>query len=498
MPECVTPAYSIGGGLGNMALKFSFTDGSFDKSTLTSKISWTLKGYGTGNTTASQPYVYVKNIELNIDGEIRTYWTTSQKLKDGVIVASGNKVVQRDRNGYKDLSVSISAVFAGTTTKSVSETFTLARIEPLTKPPIITNLTATPTGANATVNSWGIFLQGYSKGNATATVTAQNGTITSTAYTINGKGAGSLITESGVLPLKCVAWDSYGNSAEASSTITVEPYSSPVITEWSAFRCDENGNATQKGKYIKLKCVGGISSCGGHNALTITAEITNKTTGATDTVTVQSGVEQIVGGAYSSTTAYSVKFNVTDAIPNTTIATITVPVEDVGLNFRFFRISGKSGAAVFDFADTPGVLKVNGKIAFPGSEDNSYHTQAAFITHSGFMPNIGYVRRYDDGTIEVWGYKQYIDLDVVDGRTLAQDISLTGWDESICPAPVHPVCVSAMVGKYANEQSSSYVGTTANIATFNSNSISVVIGNVVSSVLSCVIYYRAIYLDYQP
>ena len=57
MPECVTPAYSIGGGLGNMALKFSFTDGSFDKSTRTSKISWTLKGYGTGNTTASQPYV---------------------------------------------------------------------------------------------------------------------------------------------------------------------------------------------------------------------------------------------------------------------------------------------------------------------------------------------------------------------------------------------------------------------------------------------------------
>lgn len=496
MPECVTPAYSIGGGLGNMALKFSFTDGSFDKSTLTSKISWTLKGYGTGNTTASQPYVYVKNIKLNIDGEIRTYWTTSQKLKDGVIVASGNKVVQRDRNGYKDLSVSISAVFAGTTTKSVSETFTLARIEPLTKPPIITNLTATPTGANATVNSWGIFLQGYSRGNATATVTAQNGTITSTVYTINGKGAGSLITESGVLPLKCVAWDSYGNSAEASTTITVEPYSNPVITEWSAFRCDENGNATQKGKYIKLKCVGGISSCGGHNTLTITAEITNKTTGATDTVTVQSGVEQIVGGAYSSTTAYSVKFNVTDAIPNTTTATITVPVEDVGLNFC--RINGRSGAAMFDYADTPGVFKVNGKIVFPGSEDNSYHTQAAFITHSGFIPNIGYVRRYDDGTIEVWGYKQYIDLAVSNGRTAAQDIDLTGWDESICPAPVHPVYISATVGKYANEQGISYVGTTANISAFTSVTISVVIANVDSSTVSCVLYYRAIYLDYQP
>ena len=387
-------------------------------------------------------------------------------------------------------------MFAGTTTKSVSETFTLARIEPITKPPIITNLTATPTGANATVNSWGIFLQGYSKCNATATVTAQNGTITSTAYTINGKSAGALITESGSLPLKCVAWDSYGNSAEASIQIAVEPYSSPVITEWSAFRCDENGNATQKGKYIKLKCVGGISSCGGHNSLTITAEITNKATGAIETTvgTVQSGVEQIVGGAYSSTTAYSVKFNVTDAIPNTTTATITVPVEDVGLNFC--RINGRSGAAVFDFADTPGVLKVNGKIAFPGSEDNSYHTQAAFITHSGFMPNIGYVRRYDDGTIEVWGYKQYIDLAVSNGRTAAQDIDLTGWDESICPAPVHPVYISATVGKYANEQGISYVGTTANISAFTSVTISVVIANVDSSTVSCVLYYRAIYLDY--
>lgn len=496
MPECITPAYSIGDGYGNMALKFSFTDGSFDKSALTSKISWTLKGYGTGNTTALQPYVYVKNIKLNIDGEIRTYWATSQKLKDGVVIASGNKVIQRDRNGYKDLSVSISGVFAGTATKSVSETFTLARIEPLTKPPIITNLTATPTGANATVNSWGIFLQGYSKCNATATVTAQNGTITSTAYIINGKSAGALITESGSLPLKCVAWDSYGNSAEASIQIAVEPYSSPVITEWSAFRCDENGNATQKGKYIKLKCVGGISSCGGHNSLIIAAEITNKTTGATDTVTVQSGVEQIVGGAYSSTTAYSVKFNVTDAIPNTTTAIITVPVEDVGLNFC--RINGRSGAAVFDFADTPGVLKVNGKIAFPGSEDNSYHTQAAFITHSGFIPNIGYVRRYDDGTIEVWGYKQYIDLAVSNGRTAAQDIDLTGWDESICPAPVHPVYISATVGKYANEQGISYVGTTANISAFTSVTISVVIANVDSSTVSCVLYYRAIYLDYQP
>lgn len=499
MPELITPAVTISSTLGNMALKFEFTDTEQNRNTLSSKIKWTLKGYGTGNTTTQKPYIYAKNIKLSIDGSSNSYWATSNKLHNGDIVASGTTTVYRNASGYKDISVKISGNLAGYT-KEATATFTLSRIEPYTKPPIISNLTATPKNKNATVSGWNIFLQGYSSANATATVTAQNGTITNKVFLVDGKSANSIITRSGSLQLKCIATDSYNNSAEATSTITVEPYSNPVITEWNAVRCDSNGNADTKGKYIKLKCIGGISSCGGHNAITVSAVIKNDTTGATNTATLQSGVESIVGGEYSSTTKYTVTFNVSDSLQNKTSADVSIPVEDVGLNFC--RVNGRSGAAMFDYATESGVFKVNGIISLPASKDNQYAKQRSFITHSGFIPDIGYIRRYDNGTIEIWGYKVYDDLNVMGTSiyyTAAQDIPFTAWDTSVCPAPVHPVSVFLTTGKSPNGgQGISYVGTTANISTVAASGISFVIGSPGNYNVSVTVYYKAIYLDYEP
>lgn len=500
MPELVTSSFNIGGNYGSMALKFSFKDGSFDEASLTSKITWTIKGYGSGNTTSSIPYVYVKNVSLTLDGSTYTYWTTSKKLHDGDVIATGEKVIKRNADGNKTLSVSLSGLFAGTSTKTGSKTFTLAQITPQTKPPIISGLTATPNNSNTTVDGWGIFLQGYSKANVTAAVTPQNGTIKSVVYTVDEKGTTSLITRSGTVTVKCVATDSYDNESTATTSITVEPYSNPILSEWIAVRCNENGNADTKGSYIKLKCTAGYSSCAGHNSMAINATVTNLTSGTSEEINLESGTESIVGGEYLSTVAYSVKFNATDLLGNTVPAEVKIPVQDVGLNFC--RANGKSGAAFFDYANEPGVLKVNGKMKLP-AQNGDFAEVGSFITHRGYMPNVGQFRRYDDGLIEIWGYLDIEDtVNIVEssGVYLSQDtygVNLKSWDETLCPKPVSVCSINGICGRQPSNLGLGYLATVTVASASNTGAYFRVVRPISGDVDGIRIYYKISYWDYE-
>jgi hypothetical protein len=106
----------------------------------------------------------------------------------------------------------------------------------------------------------GIYIQGISRVKATISATPEHGaTILYYDMTVEGKTYGAAdgytsgyLTNPGEVSVVGHAVDSreYGGYAEKS--VTVIPYANPKIQNVTAKRCDESGNLTDSGKYLKI------------------------------------------------------------------------------------------------------------------------------------------------------------------------------------------------------------------------------------------------------
>lgn len=219
---------------------------------------------------------------------------------------------------------------------STAKTFTVS--VPASIVPTISAFTATPHSDNATVEGWGVGVQGYSY--FTLSVTATPGTsasisnISFTGHQIATTSASTtadtaVVTSTGSLIYTVTVTDSRGRTATQTATVTVYEYSNPTISELQAVRCLQDGTASDtEGNYLKAYPIYVFSSVNGNNALTV-KEIDYK---ANDSSTWLVGDASAPSGAWSSVfgtadvaKAFDVRLTITDSLGNTYALEVTVP-----------------------------------------------------------------------------------------------------------------------------------------------------------------------------
>lgn len=251
---------------------------------------------------------------------------------------------------------------------SASKNFTL-RV-PASVVPTLSGVTV--TRVDGTVPSdWGIFVKGKSK--ATVQVAGAAGAYGSTikSYAISGGGYSGttnpfttgILNTAGEVTFTAKITDTRGRTASGSASITVEDYDSPVITDLTAFRCDESGGEQDDGAYASITAVFSGSTLGGKNP--ITGQYRTKAEGGSWSgwTALSSGTAAIALGISPEST-YTVEVEVSDAFTSVT-RQMTINAAQFIMDFK----AGGSGIAFGKAAEYDDLLDVQWDARFRGGLD---------------------------------------------------------------------------------------------------------------------------------
>ena len=211
--------------------------------------------------------------------------------------------------------------------------------------PMTVSVSASPYNDNATVNTWGIYLQNYSKANISVSATGTSGAAI-TNYTVrlgttqiwsstSSSGRTATITDSGNITITAVVTDAAGFTATATTTINVRPYAYPNLTNIQCYRCNSSGTAATNGTYLYFSGTPTYSSASGHNSCTTSFKygVSGGSMGSYTTISNPTTWRRIASGL-STTSTYSVVFKVADTLGNYREFSITIPTELVTMNFK--------------------------------------------------------------------------------------------------------------------------------------------------------------------
>jgi microcystin-dependent protein len=268
--------------------------------------------------------------------------------------SNGNTVALAAQNTTgRSVSVTFTVTtYSGTTVIGSSSTSVSMTIPATVKPSVTLSL----SDAAGFLNTYGAYVQGYSKLKIVANATSAYGSPI-TGYTINADG-GAYTTNpvttpalqgTGALTVTAKVTDARSNTSNpVSSSITVLEYANPVA-KLSAYRCNSAGVADPEGAYMKIGLVVGISSLNGRNSASYSISYTNNA-GATETITG-------AGLTYTSPTpiacdisnARTISVTVTDRLSRTT-ASVTVPIAytltdyyNTGKGIAFGKVATRDG-----------------------------------------------------------------------------------------------------------------------------------------------------------
>lgn len=179
---------------------------------------------------------------------------------------------------------------------------------------------------------WGILVQGKSKLSYTVTGTPSTGstisgyssTVESVTYNTSNVETG-FITQSG--SISAYVTDSRGRpSSTVTSSYTVYPYATPVITVATAERCLQDGTLSDQGTYIKYSFSANVSSCDGNNTATYQLGYRTHNTGSYTYVNISNGDTNVVlsNVTFAENTSYDIQFLVSDYFTSTPVNIILV------------------------------------------------------------------------------------------------------------------------------------------------------------------------------
>ncbi len=230
-----------------------------------------------------------------------------------------------------------------------SETFTVTIPDNSTTKPAV-GMTLSPVSSLPSAFS-GLYIQGKSKVKATLSATGQYGaTIKSYSMKVDGisHGPGDSYTSDylstyGSKTVYGYAVDSRGFTGSVSKSITVIAYSKPKISVSVCGRCDESGNLSASGTYLKIKATRSYSTVtsGGaqknfcqiryrYKAASAASYSAWTTILARDTLsTNQVETGALLGGVLAIGTSYMVQVQAIDDIGDYAETTISVPTDKV-------------------------------------------------------------------------------------------------------------------------------------------------------------------------
>lgn len=261
--------------------------------------------------------------------------------------------------------------------------------------PVINSVTLSDTGSPVAAG-WGVWVQGKSMLHVKTSATAQGGaSIRSYAVAYGNTylyGADidiATLDTSGSQTVHIYAIDSRGRSAHVTRTITVQPYSDPLVEVATIERTNSSGVPVDNGTYAKLTLKASASSVSYNNTATarvyhMRSDLSSWTLTRSMNVAYSYDSSVLISGMVSSYT-YAYKIEITDAFTTTT-ALLTLNAEGavigwlaggIGVSFgkaaeepytsdSYWKIRGRAGAQFDDDVSVNGVVdaseyRINGK-----------------------------------------------------------------------------------------------------------------------------------------
>lgn len=196
---------------------------------------------------------------------------------------------------------------------------------------------------NSPSGSYGSTIKSYK-------ITGNGGTWT-TQSTTTGR-----LTSSGSIKFTATVTDSRGRTSDAKTvTISVQAYSAPSISAFSAARCNSSGTSSSSGTYAKVSATYSYTSLGGKNTVSSKIEYaTSGTSSWTNAGAVSSGSSATVGGgAISVANSYQIRLTISDKF-NSTSKIVYINPQFVLLNFK----EGGKGIGIGKYATTDNRLEI--------------------------------------------------------------------------------------------------------------------------------------------
>jgi hypothetical protein len=260
--------------------------------------------------------------------------------------------------------------YSGTTNVG-SNTKSITCYIPTTVKPSCTVSVTDPTGV---FDKYGSYLQGVSKFKVVVTPKESYGSpISKTITTANGKVytetsfTTDAITSRTSLSVTATVTDKRGRSGSATVDANVLPYTPPAIIKMTVRRCDENGDANDRGEFVQIEFSTNVSSLDGKN----TAAYVIKYKRATDDKFTEVKLSQynnvftVTNGSYifpaDSGSSYNVELDVTD----NHILTSRTTTASTGYTIMHFNASGDA-IGIGKIAEIPDTLDIGMTTRFFG------------------------------------------------------------------------------------------------------------------------------------
>lgn len=237
---------------------------------------------------------------------------------------------------------------------------------------------------NGIPESWGVYVQGYSK--CTVTIVNAAGALGSTikSYSIYGGGISStassattdVLNTTGTITFTCTITDSRGRTASKTVSIDVVKYTKPSI-KVSASRCNSSGTIMADGTYLKVTADWTIASVSSKNSVSSRSVTCN----SVSNTTFGDASAFILAANVSIGSQYVLTATVKDALGNSATATINIPTAERILNIRknkkgiaFGKFSEKDAFEVAMNAEFTKNVDIKGALSVTGSEPKFYDT----------------------------------------------------------------------------------------------------------------------------
>jgi hypothetical protein len=128
--------------------------------------------------------------------------------------------------------------------------------------------------------------------------------------------------------------DSRGRSATQSLTVQTMPYAPPSLSQVGAFRCGSQGAEDEGGAFVSVRAVGGVSSLGGQNSLSLTAALAQGSGSWGAENTLAGGAASVLGGALDPDQKLRVRVTAADALGSVTRTELLLPPRVWAMKFR--------------------------------------------------------------------------------------------------------------------------------------------------------------------
>ena len=226
--------------------------------------------------------------------------------------------------------------------------------------PTISKITISDTQTHI-ANTFGALVQGKSTMKVTTSATGVSGsTITSCQVSYQGKSYSGTsvtipVTGSGNQDVNVTITDSRGRTATSTKSISILPYTSPTISQFTIARCNDSGVLDDDGTNAKVSMNFSISSCNNKNLKSHKVEYVLSTsstgwkTAFSGSVYSYNSSQIITGNLFNTDYAYSIRLTISDYFTSVTsiielpTAFTLIDLHQTGKGMAFGKVAAKEG-----------------------------------------------------------------------------------------------------------------------------------------------------------